>query len=140
MMPMIDETARSRQDPVVISFPEELDLSNTDAVSERLASAIIPELPVLIADMTRTTFCDSPGVRMLVRIRRLAARNGTELRLAGPGPGVLRVLELTGLDQLLPVYPSLAEALPGTPEADATQGGGSGQAAHPDPLSQPPVR
>jgi anti-anti-sigma regulatory factor len=49
------------------------------------------------------------GVR--VKAHGQAAANGTELRLVVASTAVLRTLTLTGLDQLLPIYPSLSQAL-----------------------------
>ena len=48
---------------------------------------------------------------MLVRAHGQAAANGTELRLVVASTAVLRTLTLIGLDQLLPIYPSLSQAL-----------------------------
>jgi anti-anti-sigma regulatory factor len=44
---------------------------------------------------------------------RCAAAHHAQLRLAVPHTSVLQVLKLTGLDRLLPVYPSLAAAMTG---------------------------
>ena len=48
---------------------------------------------------------------MLVRAHQQAAANGAELRLVVASPAVLRALTLVGLDQLLPIYLSLSQAL-----------------------------
>ena len=61
--------------------------------------------------MTATTFCDSHGARMLVLAWQWAIANGTEMRLAVPNPHALRTLQILGLDTVLPVYPTLDEAL-----------------------------
>jgi anti-sigma B factor antagonist len=61
--------------------------------------------------MTATRFCDSSGISLLVRAHQQAAASRTELRLVVAYPAVLRALTLGGLDQLLPIYPSLSQAL-----------------------------
>jgi anti-anti-sigma factor len=73
--------------------------------------------------MTATTFCDSSGIRMLVLVHQLAVTNQAQLILVVPSAAVLRILSLTGVDVLLPVYPSLDEALSAEslPEAEATR-------------------
>jgi hypothetical protein len=46
---------------------------------------------------------------MLVRAHKQAAANGIGLRLVVASTAVLRALMLAGLDQLLPIYPSLSQ-------------------------------
>lgn len=67
--------------------------------------------PVLVADLTGTVFCDSAAFRALVLARDFAQEQGTELRLAVPPGPVRRALEVTGMDRLFRLYPSLADAL-----------------------------
>jgi len=96
---------------VVVALPVEIDMANADRVGQQLGSAFTPGVRTVIADMTATRFCDSSGINALVRAHQQAAANGTELRLVVASPAVLRPLTLTGLDDLLPIYPSLSQAL-----------------------------
>lgn len=100
---------------VVIALPAKIDMANAGRVGEQLGTALAPGIKTVIADMTATTFCDSSGISMLVRARKQAAANRTELRLAVPSTAVRRVFELVRMDDLLPVYPSLSQALAGGP-------------------------
>src|SRR5207247_7682241 len=100
---------------VVIALPAETDMANAAEVGRQLGSAVEPGVKTVIADMTATTFCDSSGISMLVRAHKQAVANGTELRLVAASPAVLRTLTLAGLDQLLPIYPSLSQALAARP-------------------------
>jgi anti-sigma B factor antagonist len=61
--------------------------------------------------MTATRFCDSSGISVLVRAHKQAAANGTQLRLVVPSAVVLRSLRLVQVDYLLPIYPTLSQAL-----------------------------
>jgi anti-anti-sigma factor len=65
----------------------------------------------VIADMTGTRFCDSSGISVLVLAYQKALSNSAELRLVVLSTAVLRALTLVRIDHLLPVHPSLAEAL-----------------------------
>jgi anti-anti-sigma regulatory factor len=58
---------------------------------------------------------------MLALVHELAVANQAKLVLVVPSAAVLQVLSLSGLDGLLPVYPSLDEALSteSVPEAGA---------------------
>jgi anti-sigma B factor antagonist len=101
--------------PAVVTLPAEIDVSNAGAVAVKLRAAIDPDVGVTVADLTPTTFCDSSGMRVLVLARDWAIADGVELRLVAPPGPTLTVLKLLGLDQLLPVYPALGEALAGEP-------------------------
>jgi anti-anti-sigma factor len=81
---------------------------------------------VITVDMTATTFCDSAGIHALSRTHELATGNGSELRLAlGDSPAV-RIIQLTGLDQVVPVYRDVQQSL-ATPRA--------GPDSRPDPTA-----
>lgn len=74
---------------------------------------------VVIADMSLTTFADSTAVRILLAARDKAAASRAELRIVIPSAQVLRALQLTGLDRVLQIYPSLGMALTSGPPAGA---------------------
>lgn len=97
--------------PVVVVLPVEIDVFTAGAVSERLMAAIVPGVAVVIADLTGTTFCDCAGVSALLLASRKALTNSAELRLVVRSHLVLRILELLGADQVMPVYPDLGMAL-----------------------------
>jgi anti-sigma B factor antagonist len=99
--------------PAVVLLPAELDIANADLFGEQLAAALASGATIVIADMTGTTFCDSMGVRMLVRAHQQAVADNTTLRLAVPHPEVRRTLERMGVSEVLSVYRSLSEALAG---------------------------
>jgi anti-anti-sigma factor len=97
--------------PRVVTLPAEIDIGNAYQIGLELRAAFAPGVPAVVADMTDTTFCDSMGARMLVLAHKTALANDAELLLALPSSQVLRILAITGLDQVLPIYPSLGSAL-----------------------------
>jgi anti-sigma B factor antagonist len=103
--------------PTVVILPQEIDLVGGPAAAAELTGAIGGGLPVIVADLTRTTFVDSSGARLLYEAYREATATGTQLRLATSQPAVLRVLELMGFSQLLPIYPTTCEAMAAPPPA-----------------------
>lgn len=117
--------------PVVVSgswskvtLPAEVDLSCTPAMAAALDTAMTGGVEVVVVDMGATTFCDSAGVKVLVQARQRAqAAGGKQLRLVLPPGKVRRVFELMGVDQLLPVCGTLAEALAGLPRGETGQPG-----------------
>jgi anti-sigma B factor antagonist len=114
----------------VITLPAEVDISNAELVRQDLLSVVAQGASRVIADMTATTFCDSAGVTMLVRVGRQVTAQGSGLRLAASAPAVTQVLALTGVDKLIEVYPSVAAAMadPGDDVAVETAPATSGQA------------
>jgi anti-anti-sigma factor len=63
-------------------------------------------------------YCDSSGARALLQASNKAAASHAELRLVIQPGGVLRALQIMGLDQLLRIYPTLPAALAtGSPPA-----------------------
>ena len=59
----------------------------------------------LIIDLSGATFADSSGLNAIVwSARRITEDNGTVI-LRAPSPSVQRVLELSGLDKVIPVEP-----------------------------------
>jgi anti-anti-sigma factor len=98
--------------PVVVALPAEIDVTNSEEVYGQLVAAFAPGVGTVIADMTSTAFCDSSGVHAIMHAYESgAARGGRMLLAVSPATSVRRVLELIGVGRLMPVYPSLQEAL-----------------------------
>lgn len=108
---MSDQAAQTV--PVVV-LPAEIDVTNADEVHEQLTAALSAGVRTLVADLTSTSFCDSSGVRALMRADEQATAQDVALRLAvSPGSSVRRVLQLTGADRILSVFAGVQEAIQG---------------------------
>jgi anti-sigma B factor antagonist len=109
---MADQIAEAT--PAVVVLPAEIDVTNCELAFDLLAAALAPGVPLVIADLTATSFCDTSGIRALLQAHEQAAARGAQLRLAiPPGGSVRRVLELTGIGRVLSLYPGLDEAIAG---------------------------
>ena len=95
----------------VVAAPEEIDITNAAELRAALVEAAASGHKALVVDMTRTRFCDSAGLHVLVHAHRRAQADGGELLLALHAAEVLRVLEITGIDRTIPRFASLDEAL-----------------------------
>jgi anti-sigma B factor antagonist len=62
-----------RRAPAVVMLPGEIDVSNAQRVFDQLSSAFAAGATVVIADLTKTVFCDSTGLGTLLRVQRQAA-------------------------------------------------------------------
>ena len=100
----------------VVSLPVEIDITNADRVREDLLSVLNQGAVLLIADLSRTTFCDSAGVGAVARSFRRAKASQSDMRLVVGTLAVQRVLALTGIDRLLDIYPSVAASLAASPD------------------------
>jgi anti-sigma B factor antagonist len=65
----------------------------------------------LVADLSRTRFCDSSGLHTLLAAHKRAQAGDGELLLVLRGTTIPRVFALTAIDQMIPTFTSLAGAL-----------------------------
>jgi len=108
----MDDRNQAPQEPkaALVAMPDEIDIANIGRLGAELSYACDSGPGIVIADMTRTTFCDASGVRMLVLAQKRATECGVELRVAVASPRVRRVLVLLGLDEIVPIYPTIDAA------------------------------
>ena len=99
----------------VVAAPEEIDITNAEALRSALLTAAVNGNRTLVVDMTRTRFCDSSGLHTLIAAHKRAGAEGREVLLVIPSTAVLRVFALTAMDRVIPNFTSLAEALAQAP-------------------------
>jgi anti-sigma B factor antagonist len=84
-----------------IALRGELDMIGAPEVEERLVNHAREGRDVRL-DLTGLTFMDSTGVRVLFGAAQAAGDNGPKLEIVRPAGEVWRVIELTGLERVLP--------------------------------------
>jgi anti-anti-sigma factor len=99
----------------LVLAPAEVDIGNAGDLRADLVTAIGQGHSLVIADMSRTSFCDCAGVGAMLTAASQALRAGAEIRVVARAAPVLRTFELTGLHLALRVYATIAEALRGPP-------------------------
>jgi anti-sigma B factor antagonist len=96
----------------VVTAPEEIDVTTAEHLRAVLFHAAARGHATVVVDMSRTRFCDSAGLAVLVRAHKRAVTEGGELRLVIPADGaVARIFAITRLDLVIPLFSSLDEAL-----------------------------
>lgn len=95
----------------VVAVSGELDLLGATKLHLPLMDAVSAS-PVVL-DLSGCGFCDSSGIRELVRAMRQAESSGHTFRIAGAPIEVVRVLEVTGLLTALKLYPDVQTAVKG---------------------------
>ncbi len=99
----------------VVAAPEEIDITNAGGLRAALLDSVERGQGTLVVDLTRTHFCDTAGLHALVGAHKRAQTEAGQVLLVIPDPGVLRIFAITGLDQVLPSFTSLEEALAQVP-------------------------
>lgn len=95
----------------VLSVAGVLDAATISALRQALLATIDASPAVLVIDLTEVAFIDSEGLGTLVAAAKRAETAGVNLRLVTPESQVCRVLQITGLIRMLPVYETLEAAL-----------------------------
>jgi len=72
------------------------------AVAAELQAVVTGDEDVVI-DLSGVTFLDSSGIAAIVRAYRQQSANGRLLSVRGATGAVSRVLEITGVDSILPL-------------------------------------
>jgi anti-sigma B factor antagonist len=98
----------------VVGLRGELDLADGPDVASRLAAIVAVRGPSVIVDLADLEFIDSSGLGVLVRALRRAREDGSDISLAAPQQQIHRILEVTGLVHVFPVYASVEQAANGT--------------------------
>jgi anti-anti-sigma factor len=95
----------------VVNAPVDIDAANAQCFQQTLLRAVSCRRAMVVVNMTGTRFCDSAGVRVLVRAQEQALANGGELLLVIAPSAGLRVFALTGIARVIPHFADLNEAL-----------------------------
>lgn len=86
----------------VVRVRGDVDLDTAPLLERRLNELIDDGARQIVVDFGELTFMDMTGLTVLVRVlKRLRARGG-RIRLRSASPSVQKVLEITGLDGVLP--------------------------------------
>jgi anti-sigma B factor antagonist len=99
----------------VVAAPEDIDISNAAGLRAALLQAAASGHGSFVVDMSRTQFCDTAGLHALVGAHKRAMAQGGQVVLVISGGTVLRIFSITGLDSVIPYFPSLEQALMQTP-------------------------
>jgi anti-sigma B factor antagonist len=103
--------ARTEQDgAVVVEVAGDVDTTTAPALVQAAEAALASAPPLLVVDLTRVEFLASPGLTALLTIHRNAG-SGTAVRIVASGRATLRPIQLTGLEDILSLFPTREAAL-----------------------------
>jgi anti-sigma B factor antagonist len=111
-MPGVELKTSVCEGRVVVALRGDLDITGA-ADAEAAISALVARRQSLIIDVSALDFIDCGALGALLRVRALARRGGGNVVLAAPQAHVLRLLALTGNDEVLWAQASVEAAVAG---------------------------
>lgn len=95
----------------LLTVAGELDHQTSQPLQQALEHRTPDTAPRVVIDMRQLTFMDSSGINTLIAAHRTLTEAGGWLRLAGLTEPVVRVVQLVGIDALIPCHPTVEAAL-----------------------------
>lgn len=108
------ELAVSRQsvDGVpVLAVKGEVDVYSAPALSENLNQLLDEGSATIVVDLTEVAFLDSTGLGALIAARTATDKTGGALPIVCTQDRILKLFNITGLDGVFSIYPSVDEAV-----------------------------
>ncbi|MBW8482703.1 STAS domain-containing protein [Actinomadura parmotrematis] len=93
-----------------LTLGEAADQAAVDILAD-LGSAFAEGRLDVVLDLSELTFLDSAGLKVVLRLHHATVQARGRLMLAALRPGVIRVLDIVGLDRHLTLYSTVDEAL-----------------------------
>jgi anti-anti-sigma factor len=93
----------------VVRLVGEADVT-TSVLGDVLGAEAAKKARLLLVDVSGLTFIDSAALHEIVRAYRRLRADGCLLALVSPTPSVARILQLSAIDQVIPVHASVEEA------------------------------
>lgn len=95
----------------LVSVSGEVDLYTAERVRQGIGEATSVGADKVLLDLSGVGFIDSSALGVIVQETKRLEGRGRELILVTNDPRTLRVLDVTGLDRVLPRYATLHDAL-----------------------------
>ncbi|HEY9476300.1 MAG TPA: STAS domain-containing protein [Mycobacteriales bacterium] len=109
----MDITLNSRDEPgyTVLEVAGEVDVYTAPTLRDRIADLLDAGQRRLVVNLTSVEFIDSTGLGVLVGSLNKARELGGSLDLVCPQERVLKLLRITGLDDVFSVYRTVDDAV-----------------------------
>ncbi|MFE3636611.1 STAS domain-containing protein [Streptomyces cellostaticus] len=126
----LDVTVRYAGDSTaVVHVSGDVDL-HTAATLRAHALAVVNEgVPNLVLDLAGVDFVDSTGLSAFIGLLHTTQQAGGSLRLADVPDRLTRMVTMTGISELMPIHPTVADALAGGTADNAPGRAGEGAGA-----------
>lgn len=94
----------------VVHLSGECDMATAPQLREALLPLRGPEVGEVLVEASELEFMDSTGLGVLIGCLKRLRESGGSLKIVGAGGPVRRVLQITGIDQIIPLHDSLEAA------------------------------
>src|ERR1700682_2593541 len=102
---------RNRGDVVIVHCQGRIVYRDEAAALSRVVGEVLQQARKLVLDLSGVSSMDSAGIGELALLQTWAQGQNVSLKCAGPNPLVKTLLDLTNLDSVLQVHPTVDEAL-----------------------------
>lgn len=108
---VLDVAAQPMGEHVVVSVTGELDVYSGPTLRKLLVEQSDAKRHTLVIDLSRLTFTDSSGIGILVGAFKRANARGGAVCLLSPSDHLRKLLRMTGLTRVFPIFDYLQDAL-----------------------------
>ncbi|MBP3400987.1 MAG: anti-sigma factor antagonist [Selenomonadales bacterium] len=99
---------------LVVVLEGELDLNSAEGYRDAIDDAIMRwDAMYLVFDLSNVTFIDSSGLGMMLGRYKKIEQKGGRSAMYGICPRLSRMIEVSGLQKLMPVYKTREDAIEG---------------------------
>jgi len=112
-MPALIVVQEMVADALVLHAQGRLTLEDVSGLKRNLEQAWRLSISRIVLDLSDCPYVDSSGIALLVDALNRSRKEKKGFLLAAPGPQVQSVLQLTKLDKIFQVFPSVESALAG---------------------------
>ena len=102
---------RNCGDVIIVHCQGRIVYRDEAAALSQVVGQVLPQARKLVLDLSGVTAMDSAGIGELALLQTWAQGSNVSLKCAGPNPMVRTLLDLTNLDSVVEVHPSLDAAL-----------------------------
>jgi len=97
----------------LVELAGEADVTGIQSLNAVLEAETSKRPGLLIIEMSGLRYMDSAALHAILRAHLALGKTSGRLALVSPSDAVARLLQMTEADQVVPVYPSIADAAAG---------------------------
>ena len=97
----------------LIKLGGRLDLNGTYSIEVQFVNQCAGDNVRVLVDLSGVNYVSSVGIPMLVNTAKSVVNRGGKMAFLSPQDNVLKVLELVGVTQVIPIYNNQSKALKG---------------------------
>ncbi|MBW8076686.1 MAG: anti-sigma factor antagonist, partial [Gallionella sp.] len=99
----------SEKDSTVVAVRGEVDVATAPGLRQHLFGVIDESAYPVVLDLSGVTFIDSTALGVLIGANERSHEHGIDFRIVVNEARIMKVFEITGLTELLTLYPTVTE-------------------------------